>query len=220
MPEVVLVAERRTQTGTRPAGRLRRDGLLPAVVYGLGAEPVPVVVPARELQLILHGEAGANTLITLQVDGSPQLTLARQIQRDPLRGQLVHVDFVRVRADQVVSAEVPLHLIGLAAGVDEGGLLEQQLFALRVQAKPADIPNTVEFDVSALGIGGQVHVRDLALPSGVEILHEADELVAAVAAPRAAEAVEEAEAVEGEAAEGAVPGEAGGAEPGEGGGEE
>jgi large subunit ribosomal protein L25 len=132
----------------------------------------------------------------------------------------VHVDFVRVRADQAVSAEVPIHLTGLAAGVDEGGLLEQQLFSLRVEAKPADIPNAIEHDVSPLAIGGQVHVRDLALPPGVEVLHEVDELVAAVAAPRAAEVAEVAEAAEGEVPEGEVPAEAGGAEPGEGGGEE
>jgi large subunit ribosomal protein L25 len=220
MSEVVLVAERRTQTGTRPAGRFRRDGLLPAVVYGLGAEPVPVVVPVRELQQILHGEAGANTLITLEVDGSAQLTLARQIQRDPLRGQLVHVDFVRVRADQAVSAEVPLHLTGIAAGVDEGGMLEQQLFSVRVQAKPADIPNAFEYDVSALFIGGQVHVGDLALPPGVELMHESDELVAAVAAPRAVEVAEEAEGEEGEAGAEAADAEADATESDEGGGEE
>src|SRR5262245_56622009 len=100
MADVTLEAQRRTARGKGPAGRIRREGLVPAVVYGLGEESVPVTVSSRELTHILAGEAGANTLITLRVDVGSQLTLARQIQRHPVKHTLVHVDFVRLRADQ------------------------------------------------------------------------------------------------------------------------
>src|SRR5690348_18128887 len=123
MSEANLTADIRTDTGKGAARRIRRSGLVPAVVYGLNSDAQPVTVGARDLQHILSGASGANTLITLRVDGAEQLALAREIQRDPLRGDLVHVDFIRVRADQTVTAEVPLHLTGEPEGVSLGGLL-------------------------------------------------------------------------------------------------
>ncbi|HEX5614002.1 MAG TPA: 50S ribosomal protein L25 [Acidimicrobiia bacterium] len=200
MSDAVLNAELRPERGSRPAGRLRRAGRVPAVVYGRGDDPVAVAVDARDLQHILSGAAGANTLITLQVDGAGQLTLARQIQRDPIRGDVVHVDFIRISADETVTAEIPLSLVGTAEGVNMGGMLEQQIFTLSIEAKPGDLPNVIEHDISALEVGDQVHVRDLAIPAGVTVLQEADEVVAAVSIPRAMAA--EGEAAEGEAAEG------------------
>jgi large subunit ribosomal protein L25 len=200
MSDAVLTAELRSERGSGPAGRLRRSGHVPAIVYGLGDDPVSVSVPARELQHILAGAAGANTLITLQVDGSEQLTLARQIQRHPIRGELVHVDFIRIRADQLVTAEIPLHLTGTAEGVNMGGMLEQQVFTLSVEAKPGDLPNAIEHDISPLNLGDQVHVRDLAIPAGVTVLQDADEVVAMISVPRG---MAEGEEAEGEAAEGA-----------------
>jgi large subunit ribosomal protein L25 len=219
MSEARLTAELRRETGKGPAGRFRREGRLPAVVYGLGEGAQPVTVNARELQHILTGGAGANTLITLKVDGSEQLALPREIQRDPVRGSLVHVDFVRVRADQTVTADVPLHLTGDAEGVGMGGILEQALFTLTIEALPRDIPNAIEHDVTALNIGDQLRVSELSLPAGVATQVDGDELVAQVAAPRVAEeeAVEGAEeGAEGEAAaEGAAEGGASEGEPSE-----
>ncbi|MEZ5171828.1 MAG: 50S ribosomal protein L25 [Acidimicrobiia bacterium] len=215
MPDVVLPAENRPQRGSRPAGRLRREGKLPAVVYGLEDDTVSVSVPAHELHLILSGESGANTLITLQVDGDDQLTLARQIQRDPVRGDLVHVDFVRIRRDVAVEAEIPLHVVGEAPGTKEGGIVEQLLFNLTISAKPADIPNEIEIDVSALELNDQLRFADITLPSGVTAEYEDDELIVQVIVPRVVEEEEpepeegeelegeEGEDVEGEEAEGA-----------------
>lgn len=205
MSDAVLNAEVRPERGSRPAGRLRRDGRVPAVVYGHGDDPVSVAVVARDLQHILSGAAGANTLITLKVDGADQLTLARQIQRDPIRGSVLHVDFIRISADQTVTAEIPLSLTGTAEGVNMGGMLEQQIFTLSIEAKPGDLPNVIEHDISALEVGDQVHVRELAIPSGVTVLQDADEVVAAVSIPRA---LVEAEPGEGEV-EGEVEGEEG-----------
>jgi len=205
MPDITLATEPRSELGSRPAGRLRRQGKVPAVVYGLGADTVSITVPSRELQHILAGESGANTLITLDVDGESVLTLARQIHRHPTRGELVHVDFIRIRRDVAVSAEIPVHLLGEATGVRDGGLLEQLLFQLTVEAMPGNIPVSIEIDVSELAIGDQLRVEDIALPAGVETQAEPDFVVAQVAAPRVvteAEEGEEGEAAEGEAAEG------------------
>lgn len=201
MADVTLTAERRTAGGKGPAGRVRREGQVPAVVYGLGEDNASVSVSARELGHILSGESGANTLITLKVDGHSQLTLARQIQRHPVKGTLVHVDFVRVRADQTIQAEVPVHLTGDAEGVAVGGVLEQLVHTLSVEALPRNIPPSIEHDITALEIGSAVHVRDLAVPSSVTVMQAEDDLVAQISAPRVVEeeVPEEGEEVEGEA---------------------
>jgi large subunit ribosomal protein L25 len=200
MPDITLATEKRTELGSRPSGRLRRQGKVPAVVYGLDTDTVAITVPARELQHILAGESGANTLITLDVDGDSVLTLARQIHRHPTRGELVHVDFIRISRDTAVSAEIPVHLMGEPTGVRDGGLLEQLLFNLTVEALPGNIPVAIEIDVAELNIGDQLRVEDLPLPEGVVTHAEPDFVIAQVAAPRVATEAEEGE--EGELAEG------------------
>jgi large subunit ribosomal protein L25 len=211
MADATLVAEVRTALGKGGAGRVRRGGLVPAVVYGLGEDNVSVSVSSRELGHILSGASGANTLITLTVNGKEQLALARQIQRHPVKGTVLHVDFVRVRADQTIQAEVPVHLTGDSEGVSRGGVLEQLVHTLTVEAKPADVPPSIEYDITELEIGSGFYVRDLVVPAGVTVLQNADDLVAQVSAPRI---VEEPTA---EAAEGEVPeGEAAPAAPAEG----
>jgi len=216
MADVTLTAQRRTAAGKGPAGRVRREGLVPAVVYGLGDDSVSVSVSSRELLHILAGATGMNTLITLNIDGANELAMARQLQRHPVKGTLLHVDFVRVRADQTIQAEVPVHLAGDAEGAARGGVLEQLVHTLTVEAKPSDFPPSIEHDVSALEIGGQVYVRDLVVPPGVTVLQNEDDLVAQISAPRVAEAEEGAEgeaAAEGApAAEGGVAAEASSAE--------
>jgi len=215
MPDTTLLAEPRTLLGSRNSGRLRREGKVPAVVYGLGTDTVSVTVPARELQHILAGESGANTLITLDVDGKSVLTLARQIHRHPTKGILVHVDFIRIDRDVAVSAEIPIHLVGEATGVKDGGLLEQLLFHLTVEAMPGNIPVSIEIDVERLAIGDQLRVEDISLPTGVETQAEADFVIAQFAAPRVAteEGIEgeEGEGEEGEGGEGGAEASAEGA---------
>jgi large subunit ribosomal protein L25 len=206
MPDITLTAASRTEFGSRPAGRIRRTGLVPATVYGMGNDPISVSVPARELAHILAGESGANTLINLEYDGDAMLTLARQIQRHPTRGDLVHVDFIRIRRDVAVSADVPLHLIGDPVGVRDGGLLEQLVFTVTVEAMPGNIPVALEIDVAELNIGDQRHAADLDLPADVTTALDPETVVAQVAAPRVIVEEEEGEVLEGEegeAAEGA-----------------
>ena len=214
MAEEVLTAEPRAERGSRPAGRLRRAGRVPAVIYGLGGDTVPVTVPSREVTHILSH--GANTLIRLRLAGDDQLTLARQVQRHPTRGDLVHLDFIRVRTDVAVSAEVALHLVGEPEGVRNGGLLEQLVFGLPIEAMPQDIPGSIDVEVAHLDIGDQFRLDEITLPSGVTATIEPDALIAQVVAPRVVEEVaevaegegEEGEVVEGEAGEGAPAGEA------------
>ena len=208
MEEVTLPAETGRGLGKGPARRIRRAGRVPAVVYGLGADPVPVAVPERELAHILSGPGGVNTLINLDVNGNRELVLARQVQRHPVRHELLHVDLVRVSRDIAITAEVPIRVEGEAPGVRDGGILEQVLFTLTVEAKPADLPAAIDVDVSSLDIGDRLSVSDLTLPRGVVTTQDAEDLVVHVAQPRGLAlpeeiaAAEEAEAAEAEAAEG------------------
>jgi large subunit ribosomal protein L25 len=216
MEEVTLVADVGRAVGKSSARKIRREGKVPAIVYGLGTDPEPVAVPSRDLQHILGGAGGANTLINLDLSGRSELVLARQVVRHPVRHNLVHLDFIRVRRDQAVSAEVPIHLVGEAQGHKDGGLLEQDTFTLSIEAKPGDLPAGIEADVSALGIGDQLTVADLKLPPGVATTQDPGDLVAHVSAPKGLDLPEEGEAAEGEEGEEGEGGEAASAEAGEG----
>lgn len=207
MPEIVLEAQLGRPSGSRVARRMRRDGLVPGTVYGHGTDPVSVAVGARDLRSALSGEAGTNALLSLRAGDQTYLTLARELQRHPVRGSVTHVDFVIVRRDEVISAEIPVNLIGEALEVQHGdGMVEQQLFTLPVRALPMDIPNFVELDISALIIGASLRVADLALPDGVSVDIDPDVTVVVGQPPRveAAEPVEGAEGLAGE--EGATAG--------------
>ena len=204
MSDVKLSVEPRTLFGSGPSGRYRREGKVPATVYGLDSDPQSVLCNGRELERILHGASGANTLITLNLGDGDALALARQIQRHATRGDLVHVDFVRISRTIAVTAEVPLHLEGEAPGSRQGGLLEQLLFSVTVEAMPGNIPNELVIDVSTLELGDQIHVSDLKVATGVEIQQEADALVAQVAIPRGLGDEDEAEGEEGEGGDAAA----------------
>lgn len=209
MEEVSLVADVGRVKGSAEARRLRAAGKVPGVLYGHGIEPLPLAVAGRALRAALTSDAGLNALISLDVGGNRHLAMARQIQRHPVRRSVDHVDFVIVRRDEVVSAEVPVHLVGEAQEVDRAdGLVEQQLFSLVVHATPGDIPHAIEVDISALSIGEAIRVADLTLPAGVTTEVDPEETVVAGQASRTATEVEEgaAEAAEaaGEAAEAAA----------------
>ena len=211
MADVKLVAELGRPTGSSSSRRLRHAGRVPAVVYGHGMKPLPISVGAREIRSALSVH-GLNQVLTLDVDGSTHLVLARQLQRHPVRHTLAHVDFQVVRRDEIVSADVPLVLVGTATLVErERGLLEHTLTSLSVRSTPEQIPQEIQVDVSGLDIGGAIRVRDLPLPRGVTtdvdpeepvVIAAASTVAAVLAAEEAAEAVSEAggaEAAESEA---------------------
>ncbi len=216
MPEIILEAETGRTLGSRATRRLRAEGKIPGVVYGHGTDPVSVAVAGRELRIALSGESGSNTLLSLKAGDKTFLTLAREMQRHPVKGTVTHVDFQIVRRDEIIAAEVPITLTGEALEVQHGeGLVDQQLFTLPVRAKPADIPTVVEVDVTDLVIGAALRVADLRLPTGVTTDLEEDVAIVIGQPPRVVALEEGAEGpAEGEEGEEGAPAE-GGAEPGE-----
>src|SRR3954451_7581697 len=157
MPEITLPAEGGRTTGTRATGRLRGSGLIPGIVYGHGVDPLPVAVEGRALRAALTTEAGLNALLSLQVDGTFHLTMAREIQRHPVRGTVIHVDFQIVRRDEVMAADVPISMVGEAEEVQRSdGLVEQQLYSLTINATPDRIPHGIDVDISAMTIGDTI----------------------------------------------------------------
>jgi len=203
MAEVTLTAEVGRQLGSRATRRLRREGKIPAVIYGHGTDPVSVAVIGRELRVALNGEAGANQLLSLQTGTETYLALARDMQRHPIAQTVTHVDFQIVRRDEIISADVSIVLTGEALEVQHGdGLVDQQMFTISINARPSDIPTSVELDITNLVIGEQLRISDLALPSGVTTDVDPEAAVVIGQPPRVV-TLEEADGAEG--AEGAAP---------------
>ena len=181
--------------GSRASRRLRAEGKIPAVLYGHGAEPRSVAVVQRELRQALTTEAGMNALIDLEVDGTQHLTIVRDVQRDPVRNRVTHVDFILVNRDEVMTVEVPVVLHGTAEEVKrEGGTIDQVLFSLTVSATPGQIPNELAIDVTGMVIGDTVRVSDLAVPAGVTIEVDGDEPVVTAAVSQTTIEAEELDA--------------------------
>ena len=163
-----LKAEIGREQGTRPSRRLRRTGRVPAVVYGMGAEPVTVSVDQTDLRAALNTDAGLNALITLDIEGGRQLSIIKGLQRHPVRRDVLHVDFLRIDADHEVEVEIPLVLIGEAKKVTQAsGMVDQVMHHLPVRAKPDAIPVELTADVSDLEVGSSLRVSDIELPAGV-----------------------------------------------------
>lgn len=179
MQEVVLSLELGRATGSASSRRLRARGKVPATVYGLGHDAVNVSVGYRDLRGVLSTEAGLNVVLNLEFGEERQLALVKELQRHPLRGEVTHVDFLRVNPDSEVPVDVPIRLTGDATAVlDMNGIVDQSLPALRVLARPHSIPNDLTLDVSDLTVGTSRTVGDIELPPGVTSL--VDESVSVV----------------------------------------
>lgn len=211
-----LVAETGRTLGSRSTNRLRAAGKIPGVLYGRGTTPTPLAVDARELRSALRGDHGINAVLTLEVDGTEHVAMARDIQRHVTRGTVSHVDFLVVDRNVSVSADVPINLVGES---DLGGsaMVDVVLSSMTINAKPEAIPAAIEVDQSSLKLGSQVLVKDLVLPAGVTTELDPEEVVVRVTV---SDATAELEAIDEEAAEGEGPADgAEGAEAAEGGGE-
>lgn len=211
--EVKLQVEKRDGTGKGVARRARMDGKVPGVIYGRGMEPVPVIVDRREFVTALHTDAGMNVLLSLQLGKEAIPALARDLQRDPVRGTLLHADFVKIDLTIEVEVDVPVHVVGDAPGVKEGGVLEHPLFQVRVRCLPTAVPEAVEADISKLEMGESLRVADLAAGRDFEILNDPEAPVVSIAAPISEAELEAMEAaaqapVDEEAAAAAAEGEA------------
>lgn len=208
MAEVKLKAVKRDDTGKGSARRARAEGLVPAIVYGQGMEPISISVNRREFVTALQTDAGMNVLLNIDVDGSSTTALTREIQTDPVRGTLLHADFVKIDLKQEVEVEVPVHVVGEAPGVKEGGVLEHPLFTLHVRCLPTNVPESIDADISGLNIGDSLRVSELSEGRDFTILNDPESVVASVAAPISEEQLEAMVAEAGaEGAEEAAPAE-------------
>lgn len=189
MSQATLHASTSRSLGSSDSRRLRLAGSIPAVVYGVGVEPLPVSVDAKEFRGAVSGGQGLNSLITLDADGRSFTVMAREIQRHPVRGTVAHIDFQVVDPNKPVVAEIPLHVIGDAVEVRHADWeIDQQLFSLEVRTRPDQIPTHVDVDISSLKPGNAIRVADLVLPSGVEAVLDGALSVVTTHAGRAAKA--------------------------------
>ena len=210
MAELSLEVSRREAGGKGPAGRLRREGRIPAVVYGGHRETIPITVDHKAVsELIQKSDHGMRSIFLLKMAGTDQQrhAMIKDMQVDPISHKVLHIDFVRVLMDEAIRTTVPVHLNGSAAGVKEGGLLDFQVRELHIECLPNAIPDSVEVDISPLGMHQYIRISELTVPSDVKVLDDPERVVVGVTHARAEVEVAPvaAEAVEGEAAAPAEP---------------
>jgi len=205
MERPVLSAEIREGVGKERARKLRAKGLIPAIFYSPRSQSIPLVIDSKEFVKTLQTEAGENVLIDLNIRKGDQaerrVVMVKEIQIDPLQGTTLHTDFYEVAMDEMVTVEVPIHLVGKPEGIKVGGILEQIRRVIQIQCLPGNIPKRIDVDVSSLKIGDSIHVQDIQVEEA-KILFDTNFTIATVVPPVVEEkkVVEEvvAEAVEGE----------------------
>jgi len=210
---IKLEVQPREHTGTSAARRLRREGLIPGVLYGTGKEPHAISVPERDLRKALTGGAGLHTILDVVLDGgSPTPSILKDYQQDPLRGKLVHIDLLEVRLDRAITATVTVQLVGAedSPGVREGGALSQIGRDATVEALPMEVPEHIELDVSGMEMGDTLRVSDLKVPDGVTLIDDPETVIATLTIPTR---VEEPEAAPAEGEEGELEGVSGEEQP-------
>ena len=214
MSDITLRAETGREQGSRASRRLRRTGRVPATLYGQDSDPLAVAVDAYELRKALSTDAGLNAVITLEVEKASHTSIARELQLHPTKGDITHLDFVKISLTDRVDAAVSIELTGDPIGVkDEGGIVETVSSTVTVNAVVTNIPESISLDISELSVGDSVKMSDLPVIEGVDYLDDPDQTIATVTLPAAAFAEEEEEleggleGVEGEEVEGAEDGE-------------
>lgn len=188
MAEVTLEVSRREATGKEVAKKLRRDGMVPAVVYGGHKEPVAITVDRKAVsELVQKSEHGIRSVFLLKMAGTDQQrhAMIKEITIDPISRRMKHIDFVRVVMDEMIKVTVPVHLNGTALGVKEGGLLDFQVREVHIECLPTAIPDSIEVDVTPLGPHEYYRVKDLKLPEGATVLDDPERVVVGVTIARA-----------------------------------
>jgi large subunit ribosomal protein L25 len=203
-----LEVQEREQRGTRNSRRLRKEGLIPGVLYGRGNTPHPISVRERELRRVLTGGHGLHAILDVVLEGqsSTHASILKEYQVDPIRGKIEHFDLQEVRLDQPIQSSVVVELVGESVGAKAGGVLSQVSREIRVEALPMEIPDRIELDVSAMEIGDSLRLSDLTTQEGVTYLDDPETVLATVTVPTKVEEPEVEEAEEGEEGEeGEVP---------------
>ena len=197
MKTVVIKGEKRTSLGKKESKKLRAQEIVPAVLYG-GDEPIHFAVPFSELRKLVY--TPSVYLIDLDIDGEIYHSMMQDVQWHAVEEQILHVDFLKIEESKAIKIEVPIHVTGLAKGIKEGGKLKINLRRLKVKALAADLPDTININVTKLGIGDNIKVADLSLEN-IDLLDNKSNVVVAVVVTRAAKSVAEIEAEEAEAEE-------------------
>ncbi|HEY4707624.1 MAG TPA: 50S ribosomal protein L25 [Thermodesulfobacteriota bacterium] len=202
MEQINLSAQQRQEKGKNAARRLRAAGKVPGILYGQGVKgALSVTVDTKELDKALHTHAGGNVLVNLDVTGDKLHTVMfKEVLRHPLKGTVEHIDLLEVQMDHKIVVDVPVHIVGKAAGLAFGGIVQHETRTLRIECLPADIPDSIEVDITPLAVGHSVHVRDIGLKEGLKVLDEAELTVVSVVAPTAEVAPKTAEEVQAELA--------------------
>ena len=203
--ETSLKATVRDNTGSAQSRRSRGEGSIPAVVYGLGMEPVSVEIDSREFTNALKTEAGSNVIFNLEVGKDKYTALAREIQKHVYRNEFLHVDFIQIDLTKTVDADVQVNFIGTPMGVkEEGGIIQTINSSITISALPTNIPTSLDLDISELNVGDNLSAGDVSLPEDVELADaEDDSILITITVPRAAiEEEEDIEGLEGEEVEG------------------
>ncbi len=201
MQQILLEAKVRNETGTGTSRRLRRQGRVPAIVYGRKETPLTLEVREKEFEKVVGLDAGQNAIISLNLDkgGSEILALVKDVQYHPVTDKLLHVDFYRISLGDKITVSVAVVVTGESVGVKRGGILEHILWEVEIECLPTRIPDRIEVDITALNIGDTVHVRDLKLEEGINILTEGEQTILSVVPPTVSR--EEQAVVEEKAAE-------------------
>ena len=206
MPEYVVAAQSRTDSGKNSNRRLRSQGLIPGILYGAKKDTVSVAVSPKEIVSILKSASGANTLFDLDLGGTKRRVILKEFQREPVKGQLLHADFYEVALDKTLLVKVHLEVTGVPVGVKvQGGILDFVTRELEIECLPKDIPEKIVVDVSHLELGKHVRVHELQISDKVKVLTHPDVVVVHVVTPRAEEVAPAAEVVAAEGAVGAEP---------------
>jgi len=183
MKDVSLQAKTRDKKGTQAVKKMRRNGVIPAVVYGASEDSIPLEVDERSFVKLLRSGVSENVILTLKIDddsSKDKKVLIREIQHDPVWGKILHVDFQHISMEKKITISIPVHLVGTAAGVTEGGILQPNIRELEVECLPGDIPERLEVDVSHLNIGDGIHVKDIRLEKAAILTDPEGSLVSVV----------------------------------------
>ncbi len=201
MERIGLTVNLREQTGKCPNKRLRKAGRIPAVLYGKEMkDAISLSLDKKEREKVLHTGAGGNVLVDLNMESQKSTAMFKEIVHHPLKETIEHVDLVEVLMDKPIMVSIPVHVIGKAAGLAFGGVIQQEARKLRIECLPAAIPDAIDADVTPLGIGHSLHVKDLILPAGVSVVDDMSMTVVSVVAPTMEVAPKTAEEVDAELA--------------------
>ncbi len=195
MEKITIKGYRREKTGKEIAKKLRREGYLPAIIYGKDVN-LPIKIPISELRLLKSHHFSESTLIEISLQDSNKENIScviKDIQFHPLTDEVIHIDFMKVSMEEMVRVKVPVELKGEAKGVKEGGILEQMLWEIEIEALPLDIPEKIEVDISSLEIGDSIHVKDLELGDKIKIIEDPQETIVTIVAQQEEEEKAEVE---------------------------